>query len=150
MEARPASISAQVALVPVQKRIIEWHDGQPVLAVQPVLSKAHVTSLYFITAAQPYEVTDPLDPDFGKYDGMTIAEVLVRKQLERAAKSGNTAEIEIVMDRLIGKPLSRSENLTVNDTYENYLKRLAGKISGGAIDVTPVKDNNADVLGDLA
>lgn len=133
-------------LVPVQKRIIEWVDGAPVLAVQPVLDQSHVRSLYWIVAAQPYVVVDPLDPDFAKYDGLTIAEVLVRKQLEKAARSGDTGEIEVVMDRLIGKALSKSEsvNVNLNGNYETWLRQkaeaLKGEVVGAVVEPRPFED----------
>ncbi len=135
------------ALVPVQRRIIKWENGVPVLTAEPVLTKNHVQSLYFIAAAQPYEVTDPYDPDFGKYDGMTIAEVLVRKQLLAAAKSG---DVEAAMDRLIGKPMARGENVNVNlgGSYETYLKGLAEKAKAAPIDAQVVEESG--VFGDLA
>lgn len=136
------------ALVPVQCRIIKWENGVPVLTTQPVLTKNHIQSLYFIAAAQPYEVTDPFDPDFGLYDGMTIAEVMVRKQLLAAAKSGN---VEEAMDRLIGKPMARGENVNVNlgGSYETYLKGLAEKEKAAAIDADVIEDPKS-VFGDLA
>ena len=137
------------ALVPVQRRIVEWDAaGQPVLTAQPVLTRQHIQSLYLVAAAQPYVIDDPFDPEFGVYDGMTIAEVLVRKQLMKAAKTG---EAEMVMDRLIGKPMSRGENVNINATYEQYLKALQAKLAGQPappIDVTPEPDDG--VFGDLA
>lgn len=136
---------ADAALVPVQQRIIEWKDGAPVLTTAPVLEKQHVQSLYWIAAAQPYVVDDPLDPDFGKYDGMTIAEVMVRKQLQAAAKSG---DVEAVMDRLIGKALSKSEsvNVNLNGNYETWLKDKAKKI----VEAEVVSEPAASLFGDLA
>lgn len=121
-------MAGEVALVPVQQRLIVWRDGQPVLAAEPVLTRGTLQNLYLVAAAQPYEVNDPLDPDFGKFDGMTIAEVLVRKQLMKAAKSGDA---EAVMDRLIGKSLSRGENVNVNidGSYEGFLKRKAAELA---------------------
>jgi len=146
---------AAPALVPVQRTIIKWENGLPIMAVEPVLTRGHVQSLYLIAAAQPYEVTDPLDPDFGLYDGMTIAEVLVRKQLLKAAQSGDA---EQVMDRLIGKPMSRGENVNVNlgGTYEDYLKGLAAKAGGNVPPDSPPAFVEAQVVvdpsvfGDLA
>lgn len=136
---------AEVALASVQQRLIVWRDGQPVLAAEPVLTRNTLQNLYLVAASQLYEVTDPLDPDFAKYDGMTIAEVLVRKQLLQAAKSGDA---EQVMDRLIGKPMSRGEQVNVNidGSYEGFLKRKAtelAKVIEGEI-VEP------DIFGDLA
>lgn len=133
------------ALVPVQQRLIIWRDGLPVLASEPVLTRGTVQNLYLLGAAQPYEVTDPLDPDFGKYDGMTIAEVIVRKQLMAAARTGDG---EAIMDRLIGKAMSKSENLNVNvdGSYEGFLKRKAAEIAQ-VVDAEVVAPN---VFGDLA
>jgi hypothetical protein len=143
-------LAQQPALVPVYKTIITWKDGQPVMAAEPVLTQHHVRSLYLIAAAQPYEVTDPLDPDFGLYDGMTIAEVMVRKQLIAAARSG---DVEAAMDRLIGRPMARGEQVNVNldGSYEGYLKGLAAKMApgaaGGPIEAEVIEPS---VFGDLA
>ena len=137
----PSTALAPVAL----ERLIVFKDGQPVLTAEPVLTRAHVQSLYLVAAAQPYVVDDPFDPDFGLYDGMTIAEVLVRKQLAKAAKTG---EVESVMDRLIGKSLSRGENVNVHATYEDFLKGVDAKERGAApIDAHVVEDEN--LFGDL-
>lgn len=136
------------AVVPVQRSVIKWEGGVPILKAEPVLSKQSIQSLYPILAAEPYEVTDPLDPDFGLYDGMTLLEVIVRKQILKAARSG---EGEDVMDRLIGKSLSRGENLNVNvgGTYEDYLKSLAEKMKGVPIEAHVVREEPS-VFGDLA
>ena len=135
-------------VVPVLQRVIVWDEGGlPQLVAEPVLTKTHIRQAYFLIAAQPFVCDDPLDPDFGKYDGMTIAEVLVRKQLMGAASSGDPKQIEDAMDRLIDKPISRGENLNVNASYEQYLKGLAAKLAGVSptIDVTP----STNLFGDL-
>ena len=145
--ASPPELNALPALVPVYKTIITWQDGKPIMTAEPVLTKPHIRALYMIVAAQPYEVTDPLDPDFGLYDGMTIAEVMVRKQLLKAARTG---DVEEVMNRLIDKPMARGEQLNVNldGSYEGYLKGLADKLAGGAapIDAEVAEEN---IFGDL-
>ena len=142
------------AIAAVQRSVIKWEGGVPILKAEPVLTKQSIQSLYPILAAELYEVTDPLDPDFAKYDGMTILEVMVRKQLLTAAKTGN---VEEVMDRLIGKSLSRGENLNVNvgGTYEDYLKGLAAKAGGAppgadarVVEATVIEESS--VFGDLA
>lgn len=136
------------ALVPVQRRVIKWDDsGLPQLVSEPVLTKTHIRAAYFLIAAEPYVVDDPFDPDFGKYDGMTIAEVLVRKEIEAAIRSNSIAEIESIMDRLIDKPLARAENHNVNASYEDFLRRTEAKVRG-AINAEVVA--SASVFGDLA
>lgn len=132
------------------QRLIIWKDGVPVLASEPVLTRNTLQNLYFAAAAQPYEVTNPLDPDFGRFDGMTIAEVMVRKQLVNAARSGDRADIEAAMDRLIGKALSKSENLNVNlddKSYEGFLKRKADELAAKVVEAEVVEPN---LFGDLA
>lgn len=135
-------MAGEAALAPVQQRLIVWRDGQPVLSAEPVLTRGTLQSLYLVAAAQPYEVTDPLDPDFGKYDGMTIAEVLIRKQLMNAARTGDA---EAVMDRLIGKAMSKSENVNVNidGSYEGFLKRKAAELAK-VVDAEVVGASRAD------
>lgn len=149
----PPPPSPKPVAIPVNQRIITWDEhGQPVLTAQPVISKQQIQSLYMVVAAQPYVVDDPLSPDFGVYDGMTVAEVLVRKQITAAAKSGDTSLIEIVMDRLIGKPLTRGENFSVSGSYEDFLKGIETRVKSAPIDVqaTPLEPDDGDSLfGDL-
>ena len=133
------------ALVPVNQTIIVFKDGLPVMTSEPVLTRAHLQSLYFVVAAQPYVVDNPLDPDFGIYDGMTVAEVLVRKQLNKAAKTGDMAEIEKVMDRLIGKSMNRGENVNVNASYEDFLKGVEAKSKPSPIEATIVESEFGDL-----
>lgn len=144
---------AASAAVPVQQRIIIWNEkGEPVLAAQPVLSKQHLQSIYFVAAAQPYVVEDPLDPDFGLYDGCTIAEVMIRKQMIRAAKTGDKDEVEKVMDRLLGKPKWIGESVQVHASYEDVLKSIEAKVKGAsATPSNPIDVGTAeDIFGDLA
>lgn len=140
----------------VLQRFITFKNGVPALTAEPVLTRQHVQSFLFLAATQPYEVTDPLDPDFGKYDGMTVAEVLARKQMEGAAKSGNPDLIERIWDRLIGKALSRGENVNVNASYEDFLKGVAARTKDAAAAAAPVDVNIIDetesedgIFGDL-
>lgn len=137
-------------VVPVQSRIIVWDNGVPRLAVEPVLARHHIQAIYFVAAAQPFACDDPLDPDFARYDGMTCAEVMVRKQVEGAARSGDTDEIERVMDRLIGKPLAKSESTHVHATYEEALRAISEKARPvDAVEVGPGHVSDREIFGDL-
>jgi hypothetical protein len=139
MEAQPREINLP-AVVPAQRRIVDWDpEGNPILKLQPVLTKQHIKSIYFIAAAQPFIPNDERS-DFEKYHGMTTAEVMIRKQMETAIRSGDVASIETIMDRLIDKPLSRSENFTLGASYEDVLKEISRR-------APPVAE--ASVFGDL-
>jgi hypothetical protein len=131
-----------------QKRVITFDENDyPVVIVQPSLTKEQIKSVYFIAAAEPFVIDDR--PDEVKFRDMTIAEVLVRKQMETAIRTGDVDAIERIMDRLIDKPLSRSENLNMNASYEDALKNIAEKAN--ASKVIEIVDDIPDksIFGDL-
>jgi hypothetical protein len=95
-----------------------------------MLTKQNLRDIYLIAASQPYVVEDPMDPEFEKYDGMTCAEVMVRKEIEAAARAGNVEVAEKIMDRIIGKPERLERRLDVTVNYEEWLKAQAGPVIG--------------------
>lgn len=124
---------SEVAIVPVLKSVTRWDkNGLPMAGAVPTLTQQSIRECYLAAAAQPFVVEDPFDPDFGKYEGMTIAEVLIRKSFEHALSSGDLSRIEIVMDRLIGKSVAHSEskNLVATTNIEAWLKERAAAVSG--------------------
>lgn len=106
-------------------------QGQPSVAIVPLVTKGAMQDLYNAAAAQPYE-PDPANPLDAQYAGLSCAEVIVRKQITRAARTGDVGE---VTDRLMGKPKQTSETVRVNITYEERLKRIAQGIAAKPIDV---------------
>lgn len=124
LAAAPPSPSAGAAASPVatiQRRIVVWVDGAPVLASVPLVTKQTLNDLYLAAAAQPY-IANPHDPQDAQYEGLTCAEVMVRKQIILAARTGDA---EIVMDRLLGRPKQTVESTKLSLTYEDKLKEIA-------------------------
>lgn len=116
----------------VQRRLlVRDKDGNPTLAVVPLVTKAVMQDLHNAAAAMPYASPepDPLHPDHF-YDGMSCAEVMVRKRQTRAAFTGE--DVEPVLDRLMGKPKQTSESLRINVTYEERIKQIAKDVSSRA------------------
>ena len=144
METQPREIAP--AVVPAYRRITTWDaEGNPVLAVQPFITEQQIKSIYFIAAAQPF-VVDPR-PDIEKFKDMSVIEVLIRKQIDSAIRLADVSPggIEAIMDRLIGRPMSRSENLNLNGSYEDVLKTIAAKAQA-----SPVQEaEEVSVFGDL-
>ena len=132
-EAPGKEIGLPASPAPVYQRITKFVDGVPTLVAVPMLTKQNLRDIYLIAASQPYIVEDPLDPEFEKYDGMTCAEVMVRKEIEAAARAGNVEVAEKIMDRIIGKPERLEKRLDVTVNYEEWLKVQAGPV----IDVSP-------------
>lgn len=122
----------------VQRRILAFdREGNPALAVVPLVTKAVMQDLHNAAAAMPYTSPEinPAHPDH-QYDGMSCAEVMVRKRQARAAYTGE--DVEPVLDRLMGKPKQTSESLRINVTYEERIKQIAKDVSARPpIDVEP-------------
>lgn len=120
----PAAAGAASSHLAPKRRFITWDaDGNPRVASEEVLTRAAVQDLYMAAAAQMYE-PDPNAIGDAQYAGLTCAEVIVRKQIQQAARSGAA---EGVMDRLIGKPKQSTEITKLNLTYEDTLREIARK-----------------------
>ena len=110
----------------IQRRIVKWVDGIPAVSDVPIITKSQLQDLYAAAIAETFHCADPLDPDF-QYDGMTCAEVMVRKQIRLAAMSGLREDVEGIMDRIMGKPKQSTETTKLSLTYEDTLKEIARK-----------------------
>lgn len=123
-EAAAPAPQTGAAVVAVLRRLVTWDaDGNPVVTTEKQLNKGALQDLYMVAAAQPY-VVDPHDPQDAQYEGMTCAEVMVRKQTQTAARLGDA---EVVMDRLLGRPKQSVESTKLTLTYEDTLKEIARK-----------------------
>lgn len=121
--AAPASAGA-ASHIAVKRRFITWDAaGNPQVVSEDVLTKAAIQDLYMAAAAQMYE-PEPGNAYDQQYAGLTCAEVMVRKQIMQAARTGTA---EIVMDRLVGKPKQSTEVTKLNLTYEDTLREIARK-----------------------
>lgn len=115
---------APASHIAVKRRFITWDaSGNPQVVSEDVLTKAAIQDLYMAAAAQMYEPEPGNIPD-QQYAGLTCAEVMVRKQIQQAARTGTA---EIVMDRLVGKPKQSTEVTKLNLTYEDTLREIARK-----------------------
>ena len=107
------------------RRLVVWGpDGAPVVKTERVLSKPQIHDLIAASASLPYMPT-PEEELLGIYHGMTNLEVMVVKQHHWAARSGDTAEVEAILDRLVGKPKQSSEVLKITKTYDEALREIA-------------------------
>ncbi len=124
LAAAPVSPSAGAAATPILRKLVVWDaEGNPLVTTEQMLTKASIHDLWMSGAAQIY-VPDPHDPLDAQYAGMTCAEVMVRKQIQNAARLGLA---ESVMDRLIGRPKQSVESTKLVLTYEDTLREIARK-----------------------
>lgn len=137
--------TTQPLVVPVQRRLMAWGpDGGPMVTTAPLVTQAQIKDLYAAVAALPFECEDPFHPDF-VFNGLPIIEVMVRRQIAKAAQAGSEAMVETVIDRLIGRPMQSTETKRVNINYEDWLRETARKESlKQAIPATPVDPINGE------
>lgn len=121
----PALVPAALSPGPViNQRLVVWDEaGNPLVTTAPLITKRQLTDLYMAAAAQPFVCEDPLNPDF-IYNGLSCAEVMIRKQMLLAAQTGNA---EAVMDRLLGRPTQSVESKRLVMTYEEALREIGRK-----------------------
>lgn len=136
----PPQPPTTTALTPgAQRRItrIDAATGELVVEHVPVFTKKQVQQVIAITAATPYTSPDdelaiemglPPSPFYGK----TLLEVMVMKQMQRAAQSGEGEEVDRVLDRIIGKPTQHSESVVTRTSYEDRLKAIRAAMAPAA------------------
>jgi hypothetical protein len=117
-------------IVPVNRRLVTFDptSGVPVLSTGPVFTRAQVSELALAAASQLYvDPNDELAVSLGlppsRFWGMTNLEVMLIKQAEAAARTGEN--VDAILDRIIGKPKQSIESHKVVETYEGMLQRLA-------------------------
>jgi hypothetical protein len=131
-------------VVPISRRIVVWEDGIPTVKGVPLLTRENVSEIALAAASLPY--VDPDDvlaesmglPPRSRFRGMTNLEVmLIRRQEEAAAPGANDGIRESILDRLIGKPKTTSENHNITESYEDACNRIARETVTRARPVSP-------------
>lgn len=122
------------------RAIVTWDAaGNPLVRTVQVFSKAQVSEIAMAAASMPYVGPETVDDaaraalglSVSEFYGMTNLEVMLIKQARKAATTGESAEVDAVLDRLIGKPLAKTESKTLALTYEDFLKQKAAEESQG-------------------
>lgn len=125
-----------------QGRWIEWVDGKPVARYTEPVSKHSVTEMLPNALSLPYVQKyirvsreqegetiweDVLAPDEELFEGMTMAQAMAYRRVLDAARGGERSLPNAIhiLDRVIGKVVNRTENLTVTATYQNLLDQFA-------------------------
>ncbi len=93
-----------------------------------MLNKEAVTQLPLTVLSLPYKRTDfEIEMGQGKeFEGLTNAEVAMIR-LAKDAGHGNYKAIEMLLDRIVGKPMVSTENKNITLTYEDFLDAIAHK-----------------------
>ena len=105
----------------------------------PLLTKTQVIDAINASLALPYE-PEPGSAYDERFRGMTNLEVMMHKRAQAAARSGSIDGSETLLDRVIGKPIAKSESLRVDASYTDYLKSIATKVVGGVARAEPIMD----------
>lgn len=113
-----------------QRQLVVWEGGVPIVKNVPLITAVQVKDLHAAALTQLYsEPDDDLKIEMGlppsRFFGMTLIEVMLIRRAENTARSGNSDDVEKILDRELGKAVARSENHNVNETYDQVLKRIA-------------------------
>ncbi len=93
-----------------------------------MLNKEAVAQLPITVLSLPYKRTE-FEKEMGideEFEGMSNAEVAMIHLAESAAR-GNPKAIDMLQDRIVGKPMVSTENKNINLTYEDFLGAIAEK-----------------------
>ena len=93
-----------------------------------MINKEAVSQLPLTVLSLPYKRTQ-LEKDLGmdkEFEGMSNAEVAMIR-LAEAASRGSYKAIDMLQDRIIGKPKISVENKNINLTYEDLLDAIVKK-----------------------
>ncbi len=93
-----------------------------------MINKEAVTQLPLTVLSLPYKRTE-FEKEMGidkEFEGMNNAEVATIR-LAEAAAHGDQKAIDMLQDRVVGKPKISTENKNINLTYEDFLDAIDRK-----------------------
>ncbi len=96
-----------------------------------MIDKEAVSQLPIAVLSLPYRRTD-FEKEMGidiEFEGMNNAEVAMIHLADAAAR-GDQKAIDMLQDRVVGKPMVSTENKNINLTYEDFLDVIAGRERG--------------------
>ena len=70
----------------------------------------------------PYPADPLVEPEFA---GLTYYQVALIRQAELAARFSSLDSLEFFSDRMIGRPAQVNVNVNANESYEDFLKKIA-------------------------
>ena len=123
------SFNPVVSATPIPRRIVVFEGGVPVVKDAPLVTAAVVKEIGAAALAELYaEPGDLLALELGlppsEFYGRPLIEVMLVRQARNAARTGDMAEVEAILDRQLGKPKTTSENHHITESYEDALKRI--------------------------
>lgn len=105
-----------------------WNNGVPELCYGKAVTPTSVKKLAVISASLPYEGEWDEDLEMfiieERFKGLSNIEVMWMKVAEKAA-NGDTTSINILLDRILGKPKQSVESASVTMGYEEFCKMIA-------------------------
>ena len=125
------------------QRLVKWENGVPVATSERVpIKKEDIAVILGQALVAPFNrgsVHERVEED-----SMTNIEVMAHS-LARLAAFGDSRAIEIILDRLLGKPKQQTENVNMKMTYQDFLDSINktenenASRQGNIKDVTPVE-----------
>lgn len=112
---------------PISATSIQWVNGMPEPVVKHI-TPSSVKQLASTALSMPYQGEYNAELDIfvvePRFSGMTNAEVMWIKIAEKAA-TGDLSAVNIILDRVLGKPKQSVESMSMSMTYPEFLEHLA-------------------------
>lgn len=109
------------------KVMITWVNGVPEPTTVKIVNPQSVKKLAQVAASLPYQgewdeelETYIVEP---RFKGMSNIEVMWIRLAEKAA-NGDTGAMNMMFDRILGKPKQSVETASVSMTYQDFLEQL--------------------------
>ena len=109
------------------KVMITWVNGVPEPTTVKIVNPQSVKKLAQVAASFPYQgewdeelETYIVEP---RFKGMSNIEVMWIRLAEKAA-NGDTGAMNMMFDRILGKPKQSVETASVSMTYQDFLEQL--------------------------
>jgi hypothetical protein len=112
---------------------IQWQDGMPKVVGIPIKMAEspaeRILETLKISLDLPYDGNDP------SLANLTMGEAMVVQEARKAAH-GDSAAFERIMNRLVGAPIQKSQNVNLNANLGDFLDKVSAQTKEVAIDIT--------------
>lgn len=136
MDAEAKQVSVIIEAQPLQ-RLVKWENGVPVATSERVpLKKEDISVILGQALVAPFDK----DPAYERAEdgNLTNLEVMAHS-LARAAAFGDIKAVEVILDRILGKPKQQTENINMRMSYQDFLDSInKNENERECKDVTPI------------
>jgi len=121
------------------KQAIRWVDGLPEgIDMIKIKKEAIIPTLLTALGLQKTDINSKLEDEYD-LSGATALEIAFIRLVDKAVE-GDLLALEKILDRILGKPMTKTMTANANDMYSKFLKNLEEEEDGNGTDSTEIKN----------